>query len=709
MILLIDLHDSYAPNFSALLGDHHVCVTVFDPEDHQLHTKIADGEFSHIIIGSGPGNPEEYTGIEALFHAAAHTPVLGIGMGHLLLAQYHGATLGRMESPAHGIETPILHRGEDIFTGLESPTTMVRYQSWEITSTGEHLKTLATRDAGVTPASEVMSFKAAGYEHYGVQFHPESVLSTQGQALLANFLGDDRLYTRKIPGRLNTVATAAAQSGEAVFWLDSSSADRGQGRYSILGSTLGDETMILRAEEATGPTHMQTNGTTTVIDQPIMELVTEYTWRIPHTTDLPVFPGGWVGYVGYEANLSTVTGTTQAEHKYRSTEPDAYWVRPQTFIIYDHQEELTTLVAVNNEKLLDDLEATLVFGDPEPPAVPEGKLLAESWRLSDEQYGQRIEEIFTALAEGHSFGVCLTDRYEMVVEANGFELYQRLRHNNPAPYSAYLRFNSFGDELEILCASPERFIQIDQNRVLESKPIKGTIARSADPDLDEQRAQQLRNDPKTRSENLMIADLLRADVAQVAVPGSVRTPKIMDIESYATVHQMVSTVQAELRPDVTVADVLAALLPGGSMTGIPKPRTLRLLNELEAGPRGIYSGAVGWWGSNGTADFNVVIRSIVKNGNNAYIGAGGAVVQGSDVTAEIAEKHLKAQAALETIHELQMTTGDGATDAGSSIARDATDDDDTARQHQRPENTNSLKTGTNDTNAPATGPQRGPA
>lgn len=227
----------------------------------------------------------------------------------------------------------------------------------------------------------------------------------------------------------------------------------------------------------------------------------------------------------------------------------------------------------------------------------------------------------------------------------------RLRTKNPAPYAGYLRFNTFGDAIEVLSASPEKFLSVDAQGVVESKPIKGTVARSDDPAVDAEVAHQMAVDPKIQSENLMITDLLRDDLAQVTVAGSVEVPNLMAVESFATVHQLVTTVTGQLLPQTSATAALRAVFPAGSMTGAPRRASLDALETLEAGPRGIYSGTMGWLGDDNTAEFNVIIRSIVLNDGTLTVGAGGAVVVDSDPVAEEQEKHLKARALMESIAE----------------------------------------------------------
>ena len=264
--------------------------------------------------------------------------------------------------------------------------------------------------------------------------------------------------------------------------------------------------------------------------------------------DLP-FTGGVIGYLGYECAQLTLP----IELCHRSPYPDAYFVRPQSFIVYDHHTEtahLCCLAGEGSKRLLDRLEAALGTEEPRNKREDGGaSLSAGSWRSPG--YLERIKRAQEFLHAGESYEVCLTDTYTSAAEG---ELYPQLRSHNPAPYAAHLIF----DGVEVCSASPERFLTV-RGREVEAKPIKGTISAAQDPAL-------LTTDPKTRAENLMIVDLLRNDLSRVCEPGSVRVPKLMQVESYATVHQLVSTITGQLRTGATAVDALRAAFPPGSMT-----------------------------------------------------------------------------------------------------------------------------------------------
>jgi para-aminobenzoate synthetase len=276
----------------------------------------------------------------------------------------------------------------------------------------------------------------------------------------------------------------------------------------------------------------------------------------------------------------------------------------------------------------------------EAPEDARGKAPVQLWlRRGRAEYLAAIRRCQELLHDGETYEVCLTTKILGSCELDAWTVYRRLRVENPAPYAAFLRFG----RLAIACSSPERFLRIDRKRWAESRPIKGTSARGATDDEDQLHKEALHS-AKNRAENLMIVDLVRSDLGSVCEVGTVHVPELMAIESFSTVHQLVSTIRGHLREDVSALACVRAAFPGGSMTGAPKRRTMQILDELEGEARGIYAGSLGYLSCSGTIDLNIVIRTAVLQPGQVTIGTGGAIVTLSEPTAEFEEILLKAQA-----------------------------------------------------------------
>jgi para-aminobenzoate synthetase len=265
------------------------------------------------------------------------------------------------------------------------------------------------------------------------------------------------------------------------------------------------------------------------------------------------------------------------------------------------------------------------------------------------------------LAAGESYEVCLTDQMHTDASPDPWLLYRGLRSSNPAPFAAYLKLG----ELAIVSSSPERFLSIDRDRRVQARPIKGTAPRSADPIQDDAIRAELTRDEKTFAEHLMIVDLLRNDLGRVCEVDTIRVPELMQIEPYATVHQMVSNIVGVLDANRSAVDCVRACFPGGSMTGAPKLRTMEIIDGIEREARGVYSGAIGYFGLDGSVDLSIVIRTIVMRVGGGVktttIGAGGAIVMQSDAEEEFEEILLKARAPMAAI--ARAVTGSDAREA----------------------------------------------
>jgi para-aminobenzoate synthetase len=267
-------------------------------------------------------------------------------------------------------------------------------------------------------------------------------------------------------------------------------------------------------------------------------------------------------------------------------------------------------------------------------------------RHDAQSYLQMIEAAQGHIEAGDVYQICLTNQIEVEHSLDPLAVFLNLREINPAPYSAFIRMG----EISLVSSSPEQFLHVSARGLVSTKPIKGTRPRSLDLEVDLANAEELRTNQKERAENLMIVDLMRNDIGKVAVSDSIKVSKLFEIESYATVHQLVSTVEAQLAEGESALTALSAAFPGGSMTGAPKVRAMEIIEILEKGGRGAYSGAIGFFGFNGAAEFGMTIRTIVFERGRASIGVGGGITSDSDPIAELEETKLKAQALLRVLN-----------------------------------------------------------
>jgi para-aminobenzoate synthetase len=404
-----------------------------------------------------------------------------------------------------------------------------------------------------------------------------------------------------------------AASYPRCFWLDGGGAREWSGRRSLVG-WLSPEDVSLTYDAGSRLVTRHAGGRAEAVgDDPFAVLEAEL--AAGSATDQ------WFGYFGYACrpDLPASTG---------SGLPDAVWMRPSHVRLFDHPlgGHFANLSGFAKADKFRDTRSTGYPWDPTPPT-----------------YEAAFTQVQEQLHAGNSYEVNLTHRLSTASDLDPVTAYLRLRELNPAPYAGFVQHDVPGVRAWLLSSSPERYALIGADRTLETKPIKGTTPRGATPDEDEELREHLATDPKNRAENLMIVDLLRNDLSMVCEPGTVEVPTLMDVESYESVHQLVSTVRGTLRPDVSTVQALRALFPAGSMTGAPKLRTMQVIEDVEDTPRGAYAGAFGWISADGRADLGVVIRSLMTAGDGSYLlGTGGGITVRSDVAGEWAEAQWKA-------------------------------------------------------------------
>jgi para-aminobenzoate synthetase len=484
------------------------------------------------------------------------------------------------------------------------------------------------------------------------------------------------LACRELAGEVDAERAFGALFGSSrwAFWLDSGLLE-GPARYSLLGDIgssadpptgrSADRRDGWAAEDAVAEGHVlidwvSDHGTPTIYERLEQRLAAEDV-ELPDGLP-PEVACGYVGYFGYELNAYDGLPARPAAL------PDAVWLRAARFVVIDHVRRRTWVCARTTPgrptRWLDAAERTLssLVGRPQAhrgeqltPAT-EDRVDPEPWLVrSRSRYLADIETCLRALRDGECYEICLTNTVEVAFAGDPLQAYRRLRRSSPAPYAAYLRLG----DAHVLSASPERFLAVDSAGYAESSPIKGTAPRDPDPGIDRMLAKELATDAKTQAENLMIVDLVRNDLGRVCDPGTITVPDFLSVRSYATVHQLVSTIRGRLRPGLSAVAAARACFPPGSMTGAPKRRAMQILHELETRPRGVYSGALGYVGLRGTADFSVVIRTAVIKDGTLTIGAGGAIVLDSDPVAEYDEMLLKAAVPLRAVsaRDLPGTSG----------------------------------------------------
>lgn len=439
----------------------------------------------------------------------------------------------------------------------------------------------------------------------------------------------------------------------AAFWLDSSRIGEGA-RFSFIGDGAGPLGATISYDVATGEVRVERGGEVELRRESIFDYLAREMRRRRHDSgdELPFdFDCGFVGYLGYELKADC-----DGRRAHDSAHPDAALLFADRLIAFDHLERRTYLVclaerrgAEEGERWIEETGSRLASLPPlaEPPPLDAGLGAPAGFRLSrsHERYLEDIAACKRHLVAGETYEVCLTNKVVADVRPDPLALYRSLRGVNPAPFAAFLRFG----DLAVLSSSPERFLAIGRDRWAEARPIKGTCRRGETAEEDARLAAALAADEKSRAENVTIVDLLRNDLGIVCEVGSVHVPEMMRVETYETVHQLVSTVRGRLRDDVTAPDCIRACFPPGSMTGAPKRRTMEIIDELEEEARGVYSGAIGYLGLSGGCDLSVTIRTIVLDGETATIGTGGAIVTQSDPEEEYREMLLKARAPMEAI------------------------------------------------------------
>lgn len=638
-MLIIDNHDSYTHNIAQLVALLTGVEPVVMPVDR--FDLSQESSYAAVIVSPGPGHPLT----EPAFHVCLELfrrrtgPTLGVCLGHQGLVVAHGGVVSP-SAPAHGVLESLVHDDSVLFAGVPQYSRAVRYHSLAASRVPAVLNVTATGSGGI-----VMAVAHRELPHFGVQFHPESVLTDAGTRILQNFLEASGIHlalsspppnatatekARLVRPAMSVVASTAPWVEPAVvashllrgrgraFWLDSADRREWTGRWSVMGYLEDDESSVVVGSE------LDSTASAAAVRRPdFLQHLSDISAVIPEAAGAPPATTGWVGFAGYDTQEIISS-------KGSGTPSDGFFMRVNRSVAFDHDERVVRCSAATWEQVA-ELRALVEIARANSTgshSIRGGALEPISDAPTD-QYERAFTRVARALADGDSYEAVLTFPSDFTFDGDPLDQYFALRDRSPAPYAAFLRH---GDHF-ILSASPELMLRVSDGGQAEVRPIKGTLPRLEDAEADAIARWRLGTEDKFRRENLMIVDLIRNDLGRVCVAGSVRVRQLMAVESYSRVHQLVSSIVGTLKPRVSPIECLRAVFPAGSMTGAPKRRTMELIREIEWADRGAYAGALGWF--NGSqVEFSVVIRALQGKGDRVTLNVGGGIIVGSTLASE---------------------------------------------------------------------------
>ena len=437
--------------------------------------------------------------------------------------------------------------------------------------------------------------------------------------------------------------TSSFQDVDYPVLLDSALVRLGLGRYSYVTA---DPFLLVRSK-GRQVVVIEHGDVTEQEDNPfsvIQRLLADF--KANRCDDGPPFQGGAIGYFGYEMGglLERLPETAVDDLALPDMIVGFYdWV-----VAFDHASGRSWLVTTkfSREGRAQWVRDRIAKGSD--TSTSRNGLPTIAWNLRSnftrERYVEAVRRVKRYIAAGDIYQANISQRFEANVDTDAWTLYQSLRNTAPAPFGAYLGFPEFN----VLSASPEQFLKVEDGFV-ETRPMKGTRPRGVTPEDDIRLGRELARSEKDRAENIMIVDLLRNDLGRVCIPGSIRVPELFTVEKYPNVHQLVSSVTGRLRPEHDAVDLLKACFPGGSVTGAPKIRAMEIIDEIERVQRGVYCGAIGYIGFDGSMQLSIPIRTMVLEGQRVYLQVGGGIVADSDPDAEYQETLDKARGGLEAL------------------------------------------------------------
>lgn len=685
--LIIDNYDSFTYNIYDLVAQVNQEDPIVLQNDELKWHELDFKDFDNIILSPGPGHPQKEKDFGICQHILLNNPlpILGICLGHQGISSVFGGQVCPAPKPIHGQVYPVYHNHAELFKNIPQTFQVVRYHSLIVDelTLPENLEIIARSSDGL-----IMALQHKIEPIWGVQFHPESICSEYGLQLFQNFnhltlknLQKNGKFPKKITSKIIpksplknlhqpdyqyqiTSHKIAVQLDPAQFyqkycaahksaiWLDGEASMLNEPTFSIIGCMDGPRSYYLKYDVDEQSIQLISQNCVVSIQENIFDFLKRELNRYQIKPNLLPFEFqcGFVGYFGYELKQE-ITGV---KNTHSSIHPDAQLIFLDRAMVYDHQQQICYLIAIlpiatlaehqdwfmaMEQLILSELEN---HSSKKSDGSNVSNILDIQLERSESQYISDIHHCLNDIRAGESYEICLTNRIRFYKTIDAFQYYLTLRKLSQAPYAAFLQF----DDLSIASASIERFLKIDNQGTVETKPIKGTVRRGLNSEEEQKLLNSLQNDIKFKSENLMIVDLLRNDLNKICETGSVHVPKLMAVETYPHLHQLVTTIRGQLKTQHDALDCFMACFPGGSMTGAPKLRTLEIIDRLEHSARGVYSGAIGYLSLNGSADLNIVIRTAVITPEEITIGVGGAIIELSDPQEEYDEILLKARSLL---------------------------------------------------------------
>ncbi|CUU50061.1 aminodeoxychorismate synthase component I [Clostridium beijerinckii] len=427
-------------------------------------------------------------------------------------------------------------------------------------------------------------------------------------------------------------------SKDSIF-LDSSKEDKLLSKYSFIGLNPYKK-FISRGRKVTIDNEEYND-----VDpfEKLDEIIESY--KISINSNIP-FVSGAIGYFSYD--IGRVLEDLPDESKEDFSIPDSIFIFFDNLIIFDLQNKKTYITSVgqleeskNSILSIEKCLKNYIEGLPVNLEKTNNEFFSN---FDKEEYKKAIASLKEYIRSGDVYIANMTRRIWCNNNEKPYEIYRKLRNTNKAPFSAYMNFEDF----QIISSSPERFLSIIDGKV-QTRPIKGTRPRGKDYEEDERNRNELMASEKDKSELLMIVDLERNDLSKVCKPKSVKVTELFKLEEYETVFHLVATIEGRLRENVSSVKCIRECFPGGSITGAPKIRAMEIIEELEKLKRNIYTGSIGYFDLRGNSDFNIVIRTIIKKGNKAYLGVGGGITWESIEEEEWLETIDKAKALMEVL------------------------------------------------------------